>query len=317
MPDTGTGTHPDEPGMTPALAATGVFLEHRELLFSVAYNMLGSVADTEDVLQETWLAWAARSAAATAQPIASPRAYLVRVAVNAALARQQAISRRREEYVGPWLPEPLLTGDGDSDGAEAAMRVQSISLALMVVLETLTPLERAVFILHEVFGYEHAEIAGMLSRSPAAIRQLAHRAREHVHAHRPRYPADPRLHQRVTEEFVTAVTGGNVSALMRVLAPDVTLRTDGGGKARATRRPVHGRDKVARLILGGAFRWPIADLDIHYRQINGDPAAVLLSGGAPRLLLVLDLVPGGDQARGVYAITNPDKLSRFAAGGAR
>jgi len=316
VPDTGSGT-PNEPGVTPALVATGVFLDHRELLFSVVYNMLGGVADTEDILQETWLAWAARSAADRAEPVASPRAYLVRIAVNAALARQQAISRRREDYVGPWLPEPLLTGDRDSDGAEVAMRLQSVSLALMVVLETLTPLERAVFVLHEVFGYEHAEIAGMLDRSPAAIRQLAHRAREHVHARRPRYPADPRLHQRVTEEFVTAVTAGDVSALMRALAPDVTLWTDGGGKARATRRPVRGRDKVVRLIIGGAFRWPIADRGIRYCRSNGEPAAVLLSSGVPRLLLVLDLVPGGDQARGVYAITNPDKLSQFAGGGAR
>lgn len=173
--------------------------------------MLGSVADTEDVLQETWLAWVSRSAATSAEQITSPRAYLVRIAVNAALARRDAISRRREDYVGPWLPEPLLTDDRAGDGAEIVMRAQSVSLALMVVLETLSPLERTVFVLHEVFGYEHAEIASILDRSPSAVRQLDHRAREHVHARRPRYPADPKVHQRVTERFVTAAAGGDLN----------------------------------------------------------------------------------------------------------
>jgi RNA polymerase sigma factor (sigma-70 family) len=315
VPGTGTGTPLGEQGGAPDQIATQVFVDHRELLFSVVYSMLGSVADTEDVLQETWLAWASRNAASSAELITSPRAYLVRVAVHGALARQQAISRRREDYVGPWLPEPLATGGPVGDGAEIVMRAQSVSLALMVVLETLTPLERAVFVLHEVFGYEHAEVASILDRSPSAIRQLAHRAREHVRARRPRYPVDPKVHQRVTEQFVAAVKGRELSGLIRVLAPEVILWTDGGGRARAARRPVRGRDKVARLIVGGALRWPIADLEIRYRQVNGEPAAVLMSRGTPYLLVVLDLVPGGDQARGVYVITSPGKLSRLGEGG--
>jgi RNA polymerase sigma factor (sigma-70 family) len=311
MPDPGNGASPGQPGETADETAMRVFLDHRELLFSIVYNMLGSVADTEDVLQEAWLAWASRNAAPSSEEITSPGAYLVRITVNGALARQASISRRREDYVGPWLPDPLVTDGQMSDGAEAVMRVQSVSMALLVVLETLTPLERTVFVLNEVFGYAHAEIAGILDRSPAAIRQLAHRAREHVQARRPRYPANPQVHQRVTERFVAAVAGGDLSALMQALAPEVTMWTDGGGKARAARTPVHGRDKVARVILGNAFRHSIPDLGIRYRRVNGEPSALLMSGSAPFMLVFLDLIPGGDQARGIYVVTNPDKLSRL------
>ena len=311
MPDPEGGMPPGEPGETPAEIAMRVFVDHRELLFSIVYNMLGSVADTEDVLQETWLAWASRNTAPSSEAITSPRAYLVRITVNNALARQASISRRREDYAGPWLPEPLLTDGQVSDGAEMVMRTQSVSIALLVVLETLTPLERAVFVLHEVFGYAHTEIAGILDRSPTAIRQLAHRARGHVQARRPRYPTDPQVHQRVTERFVAAVAGGDLDALMQALAPEVIMWTDGGGKARALGAPVHGRDKVARVILGHAFRHPIPDLGIRYRRVNGEPSALLMSGSALHMLIFLDLIPGGDQARGIYIVTNPDKLSRL------
>ena len=274
--------------------------------------MLGSVADTEDVLQETWLAWVARMQAASGEQITSPRAYLVRIAVNRALARQASIRRRREDYTGPWLPEPLITEDQAGDSAETVVRAESVSIALLVVLETLTPLERAVFVLHEVFGYAHTEIAGILDRSPSAIRQLAHRAREHVHARRPRYRTDPQVGQQVTERFLAAVMGGDLNALMRALAPDVTVWADGGGMARAAgAHPVHGRDKVARLIIGDAFRHPIPDLSIRYRRVNGEPAALLLSGSTPYMLVSLDLIPDGDQVRGIYVVTNPDKLSRL------
>ncbi|HUR07344.1 MAG TPA: RNA polymerase sigma factor SigJ [Nonomuraea sp.] len=291
--------------------ATSVFTGYRELLFSIVYNMLGSVADTEDVLQETWLAWAPRSAAG--EEIANPRAYLVRIAVNRALARQESISRRRENYVGPWLPEPLITEPPEA--VDPAVRTESLSMALLVVLETLTPLERAVFVLNEVFGYAHTEIAGILDRSPSAIRQLAHRAREHVHARRPRYQADPRVRQEVTERFIAAVAGGDLDALMRVLAPEVIMWADGGGKARAAGlRPVHGRDTIARIIVGNASRRPVSDLNIRFRTVNGDPSALLLSGDTPFAVIVLDLVPDGDQVCGIYAVTNPDKLSHLERG---
>ncbi|MEW2113734.1 RNA polymerase sigma factor SigJ [Streptomyces sp. NPDC005474] len=312
MPDTSSAGRARE---SAADMATRVFVEHRELLFSIVYNMLGSVADTEDVLQETWLSWASREEAPGAERIDSPRAYLVRIAVNKALARQAAIRRRRETYVGPWLPEPLvtpLTGSlarGDAvDAAETAERTESVSMALLVVLETLTPLERAVFVLHEVFGYAHTETADILGRSPTAVRQLAHRAREHVHARRPRYPADPHLRQQVTERFAAAVSSGDLQTLLRLLAPDVTLWADGGGKATAAGpRPVHGRDKVCRLLATGATRAPSA-LDIRYRQVNGDPSALLFSGDSPFAVLVLDLTPDGQQVCGIYFVTNPEKL---------
>ncbi len=291
-----------------------VFDDHRELLFSIVYNMLGSVADTEDVLQETWLAWTTRNRAPDAEHIDSPRAYLVRIAVNRALAHQAAMSRRRETYVGPWLPEPLVGPLTDTpvpgDAADAAVRAESVSMALMVVLETLTPLERGVFVLHEVFGYAHTEIAEILGRSPAAIRQLAHRAREHVHARRPRYEPDPQVRRQVTERFLAAALGGDLDALLRILAPEVTLWSDGGGKTRAAGlRPLHGRDKVARLFAAlapGSGR----GLDVAYRSVNGDPSALLLAGDTPYAVLVLDLTPDGEQVCGIYTVSNPDKLSR-------
>ena len=278
---------------------TEVFLAQRELLFSIVYNILGSVADTEDVLQETWLAWSGRSG------VENPRAYLVRIAVNAALARRTAINRRKEEYVGPWLPEPVVTP------ADPAERAEAVSLAVLVVLETLTPLERAVFVLHEVFGYAHTEIAEIVDRTPAAVRQLAHRAREHVQARRPRFTADPHVRLEVTQRFIDAVVGGDLDALMEVLAPDVTLWADGGGKARAAGlRPMLGRDKIAPLIIGDGRRRPVASLGVQYRTINGDPSALLLSGDTPFAVIVLEVE--GDQVTGIYAVTNPDKLARLA-----
>jgi RNA polymerase sigma-70 factor (ECF subfamily) len=290
------------------------------LLFSVVYNMLGSVSDTEDVLQETWLAWARRCNRPLADEIDNPRAYLVRIAVNQALARQASISRRRESYIGSWLPEPLVTRNPDvrdsaqaaraTDAAESALRNESVSMALLVVLETLTPLERAVFVLHEVFGYAHTEIAEILGRSPSAVRQLAHRAREHVQARRPRYQADPHVQREVTERFVAAALGGDLTGLMSLLAPDVTLWTDGGGKVRSALRPVHGRDKVARMLNGYSTTRLPQSLDIRYRHVNGDPSAVVFSDDSPYAVMVMELNPKSDQVTDIYLVTNPDKLSR-------
>jgi RNA polymerase sigma-70 factor (ECF subfamily) len=278
------------------MSATEEFLAHRELLFSIVYNVLGSVADTEDVLQETWLAWSGRSG------VANPRAYLVRVAVNAALARRTSINRRKEAYVGPWLPEPVVTP------IDSVERSEAVSLAVLVVLETLTPLERAVFVLHEVFGYQLAEIADIVGRTPAAVRQLAHRAREHVQARRPRFTADPKVRLEVTQRFVDAIVGGDLDALMAVLAPDVTMLADGGGKARAAGlHPVLGRDRIAPLIIGDRVRRPVSALDVRYRTVNGDPSVLLLSGDTPFAVIVLDVE--GNQVTGIYAITNPDKLA--------
>ncbi|WUI51843.1 sigma-70 family RNA polymerase sigma factor [Streptomyces sp. NBC_00414] len=288
-------------------------MEHRELLFAIVYNMLGVVADTEDVLQDTWLSWSGSRARSPERRIENPRAYLVRVAVNHALTRRAVISRRRETYIGPWLPEPLVAASAEgapADAAEHALRTESVSLAMLVVLESLTPLERAVFVLNEVFGYAHTEIAEVLDRSPAAVRQLAHRARQHVHARRPLYEAHPRVRREATERFVEAALGGDIGALLEILAPDVTVWTDGGGKRRpAGLRPVHGRDKAIRLLTAGASRGAGRKLDLRYRRVNGDDAAVLFAGGSPYAVIVLDLTPEGDRVSGVYVVTNPDKLT--------
>ena len=312
-----TGAEPV--GTAPGDAATREFVTHRELLFSIVYNVLGTVADTEDVLQETWLAWEPRRQATTAEPIESPRAYLVRIAVNKALTRQDAIRRRRETYVGPWLPEPLLTPEvapsptatPPEDAAETVIRAESVSIALMVVLETLTPLERAVFVLHEVFGYPHREIAAILDRNPAAVRQLARRAREHVHARRPRYEPEPDLQRRVTQRFTEAVAGGDLDALLQLLAPDVVLHPDSGGKGPAfTTVVLTGREEVATLLCPGRQSRPRA-MDIRYQRVNGRPSALMYRDGRPVAVLAVDLAPGSDQVSGIYYVSNPDKLSQL------
>jgi RNA polymerase sigma-70 factor (ECF subfamily) len=296
------------------ITATQEFSDHRELLFSIVYNMLGSVSDTEDVLQEAWLSWTTRNQAARAERIDNPRAYLVRIAVNRAFAHQATISRRRETYVGTWLPEPLVSPLTNApvlgDGADSAVRAESVSMALLVILETLTPLERGVFVLHEVFGYPHTEIAEILGRTPSAIRQLAHRAREHVHARRPRYEPDPRVRQQVTERFMAATLGGDLDALLRILAPDVTLWGDGGSQVQAAGEPLQGRDKVAHL-LADIGPGSGEGLDVVYRSVNGDPSALLFAGATPYAVIVLDLTPDGDQVCGIYAISDPGKLSRI------
>ncbi|WP_202871610.1 sigma-70 family RNA polymerase sigma factor [Kribbella pratensis] len=291
------------------------FVEYRELLFSIVYSILGTVSDTEDVLQEAWLAWDARNQSVAGAEIAHPRAYLARIAVNGALARQVAIRRRRETYVGPWLPEPLVDAATGGSGAEAddavgaALRNESVSMAMLVVLESLTPLERAVFVLHEVFGYAHHETAEILGRSHASIRQLAHRAREQVQARRPRYAVEPRLRQQATERFLAAAAGGDVQALLELLAPDVILVADGGGKAPAAGQyPILGQTKVARALAAGVGRFP-RGLDIRHREVNGVPSAVFFRGDMPFAALSLDLTPDGEQISEIYLVSNPDKLT--------
>ncbi|WP_198586821.1 sigma-70 family RNA polymerase sigma factor [Glycomyces xiaoerkulensis] len=290
-------------------SAIEVFTEHRELLFAIVYNMLGTVADTEDVLQETWLSWEPRWRAGR---IEHPRAYLVRVAVNAATSRRKAVSRRRETYIGPWLPEPFPTPPGatEPDASEGALLTESVSMALQVVLESLTPAERAVFVLREVFAYGHDEIAEMVERSPAAVRQLAHRARSHVHARRPRHRVDPRVHREVTERFMNAVRDGDLDGLLALLAPEATLICDGGGRAPAAGpRPMHGAGKVADFLLRRTFRLGLGRVE--YRTVNGEPAALLVRDGTAVSVMVLDPTGEGDRVTGVYAVTNPAKLANL------
>ena len=288
-----------------------VFEAHRDLMFAVAYRMLGSIADAEDAVQDAWLRWSAEPRA----DVASPRAYLSRVIANTALNRLRSARARREAYVGPWLPEPLLTDVGP-DATERAELAESVSLAMLVVLESLTPDERAVFVLREVFGFSYAEIGAALGRSDAAVRQLAHRAREHVQARRPRFEVDWDQQREVTDRFLAAAAGGDIGGLVSVLAPDVTLLTDGGGKARAALRPITGADKVARFAIAISSRpymgVEIADMSMANAEINGTPGTLISVGGRP--IAALTLVVSGGRVTAIQLVSNPDKLTALAAG---
>ncbi|MFZ2177786.1 MAG: RNA polymerase sigma factor SigJ, partial [Rhodococcus sp. (in: high G+C Gram-positive bacteria)] len=245
------------------------FVTHRSLLFTVAYEMLGSAADAEDVVQETWLRWADVDQA----EILDPRAYLVRMVTRQALNRLRSVSRRREEYVGEWLPEPLLTSPDVAEDAELA---ENVSIAMLTVLETLGPDERAVFVLHEVFETPYQEIAEVVGKTPAAVRQIAHRARGHVAARRPRMQVDRAQQQAVVEKFMAAVSTGDVQGLVEVLAPDVVVIADGGGVVTAARKPVIGVDKVVAF-LARAAKFP--DFVATNAWLNGMPGARIDIGG--------------------------------------
>ena len=278
-----------------------VFEEHRRLLYGVAYRMLGSVDEAEDIVQETWLRWDR----ADRSEITEPKAYLVRIATRAAIDHLRRAASRRESYVGPWLPEPVLTGP---DIANDAALTDSVSMAMLVVLETLSPLERAVFVLKEAFGFSYPEIGEALGRSEQAVRQLAHRARRHVQARRTRFKPDRAMRRAATERFLRAATGGDLAALLEVLAPDVTLVSDGGGKTPGPRRPVHGADKVARLFATVADDIPTGT-QIHFIDINGEPGAVSVLGSTPYAVFIVDLDPQTDRIKTIHVISNPDKLS--------
>jgi RNA polymerase sigma-70 factor (TIGR02957 family) len=282
---------------------TEVFQTHHGLLVTAAYQMLGSAADAEDVVQETWLRWDR----ADRSEVSNERAYLVQITARLALDRLRRVKARREDYVGPWLPEPLLTSPDVAEDVELA---ESVSMAMLVVLETLSPLERVVFVLRETFGFSHAEIAHMLGRSEEAVRQLARRAREHVRERRPRFHPDRDLRQRVTERFLAASLGGDLEELLRVLAPDVTLWGDGGGKATAPPRPIHGADKVARFLVGAMARQP---LTIRVVSLNGGPAGLVSADGSLAAVLIVDLDSAGERVETIWAVGNPDKLVRLPA----
>ena len=225
------------------------FVRHRSLLFTVAYELLGSAADAEDVVQETWLRWADVDHA----QVRDARAYLVRIVTRQSLNRLRTLARRREDYVGEWLPEPLLTSPDVAEDVELA---ESVSMAMLTVLETLGPTERAVFVLREVFDVPFDEIAEAVGKSPAAVRQVAHRARGHVAARRPRVQVDRTEQERVVERFLASVLSGDLQGLLDVLAPDVVAVADGGGLARAARRPIVGAERVAAYLVGGLRTTP-------------------------------------------------------------
>ncbi len=294
----------------------GVFDRHRKLLFSVAYQMLGSVADAEDTVQDVWLRWSA----ADRDDVVDPRAYLVQVTTRLAIDRSGSARARRESYVGPWLPEPLLTGrepvaaaPAPADPTTAAELGEQVSLALLVVLEALSPAERAVFVLREVFGLPMTEVAAALGRSEAGVRQMAHRAREHVQARRPRYDADRQAQQEITERFLAACAGGDMGALLTALAPGAVLISDGGGKVSAALRPIRGADKVARFSLGIAAQgMSMPGLRIEVVDVNGSPAVVAWIEDEP--LMSMSLVVAEGRIEQVLVVRNPDKLAGLSVG---
>jgi RNA polymerase sigma-70 factor (ECF subfamily) len=281
--------------------------EYRSLLFSIAYRVLGTAADAEDAVQDTWLKWSA----ADRSRVADPRAYLVRIVTNVSIDRLRAERSRRETYVGPWLPEPVPTS------TDTAVDADSVSIALLVVLETLSPIERAVFVLREAFDFSHAEIAEAMGRSEESVRQTAHRARAHVAARRPRLQVDRRRQQVVTERFLTAATGGDINALLELMAPDVALWTDGGGKVRQALKPIVGAERVAAWF-AGVVRRPYEGVEIgamttEIVELNGIPAIVFTGGGRVLSVLGLDLDADG-RVVAIHNIANSDKLRTVAAG---
>ena len=287
------------------------FSEHRKLLFAIAYRLLGSAADAEDVVQDAWFKWSG----ADRGQVSDPKAYLARIVSNLAMDRLRSTRRQRETYVGPWLPEPILT---ETDAAEDVATAESVSLAMLVVLETLSPLERAVFVLKEVFDFSYAEIADAVDRSESAVRQAGHRARNHVQARRPRFEADREKKRAVTERFFAATTGGDINALMELLAPDVTLWTDGGGKVPAGDcDPIIGAEKVARWLAGAASR-PYEGVEIgamtaEVVEINGAPGFVFSGDGRVIATLTVDLDDDGRVVT-IHNVANPDKLHAIEDG---
>jgi len=280
--------------------ATEVFLAHRNLLFTVAYEMLGLAADAEDVLQETWLRWAGVDLAT----VRDQRAYLVRITTRQALARLRTLGRRKESYFGPWLPEPLLT---TPDVAEDVELADSVSMGMLLVLETLTPIERAVFVLREVFDLGYGEIAEAVGKSPAAVRQIAHRARAHVAARRPRGVVSPGEARDALDAFQRATETGDLQSLLDLLAPDVVFLGDGGGIKQAVLRPIVGAGKVARVLAAALDR--IAAASLQPAQVNGYPALILRLNGEIDTVIAVRIDDG--LITGLYAVRNPEKLSHM------
>jgi RNA polymerase sigma-70 factor (ECF subfamily) len=280
-------------------AATEAFLAHRNLLFTAAYELLGSAADAEDVLQETWLRWVD----VDLDSVRDPRAYLVRIATRQALGRLRTLGRRKESYVGPWLPEPLLT---TPDVAEDIELAESVSMAMLLVLETLTPTERAVFLLREVFELDYQEIAEALDKTAAAVRQIAHRARSHVAARRPRGIVSASETRDALGAFQRAIETGDLQSLVDVLAPDVVLLSDGGGVKQALLRPIAGAKRVARLLSVGLPR-TVGEVSVEPVQINGAPALIIRIDGEIDNVVAVRIDDG--LITGLYIVRNPQKLS--------
>jgi RNA polymerase sigma-70 factor, ECF subfamily len=280
------------------------FDQYRGLLFSVAYRMLGSVADAEDMLQETFIRWQQ----ADMKEIRSPRAFLVTIVSRLSISHLQSARVQREEYLGEWLPEPIVTGLG-SDPLELIRVDESLSMAFLVLLERLTPVERAVFLLREIFDYEYSEIAAVLGHSEVNCRQTLRRARQHVDAMRPRFKTSQSKKREMVEGFLHATSSGDMEALLAILSEDVVLHSDGGGKGLAVPNLVKGAGHVARGILGSLQKLVPGDLATRIEQINGEPGVISYRNGKPYSVLTFNV--GGNRIRAIYVLTNPDKLAHL------
>jgi RNA polymerase sigma-70 factor, ECF subfamily len=285
-------------------SALAVFEEHRRLLFSIAYRMLGSVADAEDVLQEAYLRWQR----ASAHEIRSPRSFLVTIVSRLCINQLESAHARRETYVGEWLPEPLVTDPGSS-AATLVQVDESVSMALMLLLERLTPAERAVFLLHEVFDYRHAEIAEALAVTESNSRQLLRRAQQHVQLSRPRFRAPTGKHLDLLERFSQAARRGDMDHLISLLSSDVVMHTDGGGRASALMLPIYGPEKVAQAAMHGLRRLLSLNVTQRLVEINGRPGVVSYQDG--RAQSVFTLEASEDRIQTIFIVTNPEKLSRL------
>lgn len=290
---------------TTSSGEAAAFAAARPELFAIAYRMLGSVADSEDVLQDTYLRWQSTDRSG----VDNPAAYLTTIVTRLCVDHLKSARVRREAYVGPWLPEPLLTETAPGP-AETAELADSVSMAFLVLMESLSPLERAAFLLREVFGYDYAEMAHILQRGEPACRQLVSRARKHVSARRPRFAASRDEGERLATSFLIACATGDLDALVELLAEDVVLWSDGGGVVSSARRPVVGADKVARFLIGIAQMEP-GPLGVDLVWVNNGPGAVIRSAGVPISVFALDV---GDDGRiaGVRIVRNPEKLARLS-----
>lgn len=280
------------------------FSQHRALLFSIAYRMLGSAADAEDIVQETFIRWQH----ASDQEIHSPRAFLVTILSRLCLQHLESARVKREEYVGEWLPEPVLTGDR-SDPSWTSQMQESLSMAFLLLLEQLTPVERAAFLLYEVFDYDYGDIADILGKTETNCRQLVRRARQHVTSGRPRFNASPEEHKKLLDEFLEATSTGNMQSLIALLSEEVVLYSDGGGKQRAALNPIYGRDHVARFLVGAGSKTPVG-VTVRVEDVNGLPAIVYSPPGGG-IGCVISLETSGSSIRNIYVVTNPDKLAHL------
>jgi RNA polymerase sigma-70 factor (ECF subfamily) len=275
---------------------------YRPLLFGIAYRMLGSAMDAEDMVQETFLRWQQAT-----EEIQSPKSYLATIVTRLCIDHLRSARSQREQYIGPWLPEPLLTTE-NTPLTETLELAESLSMAFLVLLESLAPIERAVFLLREVFGYEYPEIARIVGKSETNCRQIARRAKEHIAAKRPRFDATREQQEEVTQRFIVACVSGDMQALLSVLAPDVVLEADSGGKVSAARKPIYGAEQVARALFGILKLLP-SDANAELARVNAQPAIIGYTEGRPFYVTVLDIVEG--RIQGIYNVLNPDKLVKL------